>query len=369
MKYCNQTLSERVVRDLKKRSMGGIITYPAALLIVLFGDGYFYRHVWFSSQFIVLVFGICGFRLAHRLLDPHIPERFSGLSTRLFLVELCLTGLIWGIGYARAMMQTGEPNFQLLMLVCTMGLCAGGVTANSPYLWLSLGYNAMTLWPGILTVGILGLNWPLVILICIYSVYMANLSLRANAEYRTALDNEALLKKKTRDLEKLSHVDGLTGLYNRRYFDTALEVAWQGSVRQKTSLALVLCDIDYFKKINDDHGHLAGDEYLKILARHLRRVFRRQSDIVARYGGEEFVVLIAEGRPGTVADLAETFRKTMEETTLSLESKTIRATVSVGVAELVPGPGEDKESLIARADAMLYDAKARGRNQVRVDKG
>jgi diguanylate cyclase (GGDEF)-like protein len=359
-----QTLSPRVVTDLKKRSFVGIFIYTIALCVVLFADGYYYRHPDFSFLFLAVITGICLIRLVHRLADPWVPERLEKGNTIIFMAGIALTALVWGIGFAVFMAQPGEVNIQLFMVVCTIGICSGGCVAYSPSRLLSLGFNLFILLPGIFTLFAGDTNIPLAILLIMFSTYMALMSIRVNAEYWTALENEALLEQKTKDLEKLSNMDGLTGLYNRRYFDTAFEVSWQTAVRNKTLLTLMICDIDYFKEVNDEFGHLAGDEYLRTIAHTLNRVFKRRTDIVARFGGEEFVILISDARKGDSALLAEAFRQQMEDTRLQFESHTIRTTVSLGLAEMTPGPGLERDSLIARADAMLYEAKNQGRNRV-----
>ncbi|MCG8635237.1 MAG: GGDEF domain-containing protein [Desulfobacterales bacterium] len=363
MANLKQKLSPRVLQDLKKRSFAGIFIYTVALCVVVFADGYYFRHPVFSNRFIALITGICLFRLIHRLVEPRVPSRLETVNTIVFLAGLVLTALIWGIWSAAFMAQPGEMNIQLLMVICTIGICSGGCAAYSPSLPLSLAFNFSILWPGIFIFFRIE-NPPLAILFTIFSAYMALMSIRMNTEYRTALENEALLKEKTKDLEKLSNMDGLTGLYNRRYFDMAFEVGWQTAARNKTRLALIICDIDYFKRVNDEFGHLAGDEYLRTIARNLNRIFKRQTDIVARFGGEEFVILVSNARKGRSAYLAETFRQQMSDTRLQFESHTIRATVSLGLAEMIPGSGQDRGILIARADAMLYEAKNKGRNRV-----
>ncbi len=368
MANLKQKLSPRVVKDLKKRSFVGIFIYTVALCVVLFADGYYFRHPAFSNQFLALITGICLLRLVHRLVDLWVPPRLEMANTFLFLAGLALTALIWGIGSAAFMAQPGEVNIQLLMLVCTIGICSGGCTAYSPSLLLALVFNFFILWPGIFSFFVQGTNVPLAILFIMFSTYMALMSIRVNAEYWIALENEALLEQKSKDLEKLSNMDGLTGLYNRRYFDTALEVNWQAAVRNKTRLALIICDIDFFKKVNDKFGHLAGDEYLRTIARSLNQVFKRKTDIVARFGGEEFVILISDAQKEGSVHLAEAFRQQMEETRLQFESHTIKATVSLGLAEIMPGPGQERDTLIAQADAMLYEAKHKGRNRVMVYK-
>ncbi|WDP83805.1 MAG: GGDEF domain-containing protein [Desulfobacter sp.] len=206
----------------------------------------------------------------------------------------------------------------------------------------------------------------MLVLLCMFSAYMAFMSIRGNTEYHTALKNEALLEQETKGLEKISNSDGLTGLYNRRYFDTALEIQWQEAMRNKSRLSLMIADIDSFKQVNDRFGHLCGDEYLKMISHILGQVFRRKTDIIARFGGEEFVVLMSDLPPGAAHGLAEDFRQKIERSELTFESKTVQTTVSMGVAQVLPCKGQQMQTLISRADTMLYKAKEKGRNRVEI---
>ena len=173
-----------------------------------------------------------------------------------------------------------------------------------------------------------------------------------------------VVKEKSKQLEKISHMDGLTGLYNRRFFDQAFEIEWKRAVRDQTHIAVVLCDIDRFKEVNDSFGHLAGDEYLKLTARTLKKVFRRQTDILVRYGGEEFLILISGPCPDHLGQLSERMREKMEKTVLEYESQAIRTTMSMGLAVMIPKPSDEKTVLISKADSLLYRAKNSGRNQM-----
>ena len=261
--------------------------------------------------------------------------------------------------------QEGELNVQLLMVVCTIGLCSGGVVAYLPLLWLAIAYNLFILGPCI-AILLAGLNLPLAILFMLFCVYMILIAIRGNNEYWTALENEFLLEEKTKYLERISQKDGLTGLYNRRYFDTAFDLEWKRGQRSQTPIAMILCDIDEFKQVNDTFGHLAGDEYLKLIARILNQVFQRDTDMIARFGGEEFVVILPEESLENTVALAERVRETIAGAVLEFESHTIRTTVSVGVAIMTPPLSLEKAVLIASADTALYAAKEKGRNQVSI---
>jgi diguanylate cyclase (GGDEF)-like protein len=158
--------------------------------------------------------------------------------------------------------------------------------------------------------------------------------------------------------------DGLTGALNRRHLDERLAVEVASAVRRGLPLSVVLFDLDHFKRVNDTHGHLAGDAVLKHAAK-LAAAAARPDDVLGRYGGEEFVV-IARGAPlAQAAELAERLRAAVEQASIHYGEVALRATVSVGVASLAcVTAGSDPAALFACADARLYAAKTAGRNRV-----
>lgn len=166
-------------------------------------------------------------------------------------------------------------------------------------------------------------------------------------------------------LEALSLTDGLTGIPNRRHFDVMLVQAWGHAQRTGTSLALAVMDVDWFKPYNDHYGHPAGDACLQQVAQALSTTLCRSSDLVARYGGEEFVFLAQDTAVEGALDLAHRVSEALERLQLPHERSPLgRVTLSIGVAAMVPQPGDLAEGLLQRADAALYEAKRGGRNQV-----
>ena len=167
-------------------------------------------------------------------------------------------------------------------------------------------------------------------------------------------------------LESQASTDGLTGIPNRRHFDQALEREWKSAIRRKTSLALILLDIDYFKPYNDHYGHLKGDECLRTVGQSLVGGARRPSEVVARYGGEEFACVLPDTDDGGGRHVATELLERVRGLRLPHAGSQVadHVTLSLGVAAMVPAVGESQALLIEKADAQLYAAKKAGRNQV-----
>jgi len=165
-------------------------------------------------------------------------------------------------------------------------------------------------------------------------------------------------------LEVLAGIDGLTGIHNRRAFGEMLTQAWQRAAQSRTSLAIAMIDVDFFKSYNDKYGHGAGDACLKAIAQTIA-LSLRSGDVVGRYGGEEFAVFFEASSLELAIEISERLRESIFALgTPHLGSRLGRVTSSVGVAAVVPREHDDPTSLLERADAALYDAKARGRNRV-----
>jgi diguanylate cyclase (GGDEF)-like protein len=173
--------------------------------------------------------------------------------------------------------------------------------------------------------------------------------------------------KRSRDLlARLTTVDHLTGISNRRRYDEYLELEWRRAARDQTPIALIAIDIDHFKAYNDLYGHPKGDTCLIAVAQALAQSVSRTPDLIARCGGEEFACVL----PGTDAIGASHLADEMLTRVLALEMEHARSathekvTVSIGVAAMIPDPEEPPQTLVALADAALYQAKAEGRNRV-----
>lgn len=181
------------------------------------------------------------------------------------------------------------------------------------------------------------------------------------------LELEKSLKAANKKIKRLSITDPLTGTYNRGYLNERLPQEIKRSTRYHHSLSLILCDIDHFKHVNDQYGHLAGDRVLKEFAQSIAGSVRNQIDWTARYGGEEFVIVLPETNFNGALLLAERLCKSIARHSFHFDNHTIAVTASFGATGFSPDPSGTKvlpEALLQQADTCLYQAKTQGRNRV-----
>ncbi|WP_437879459.1 sensor domain-containing diguanylate cyclase [Pseudomonas sp. LRF_L74] len=194
------------------------------------------------------------------------------------------------------------------------------------------------------------------------------LVLLGGREYLIAVsrDNSERLELEAR-LQRLSQQDGLTGLYNRRFFDQRLHSEWRRLRRSGSPMALLMIDIDYFKPYNDALGHLAGDDALRKVAGVLQDCLQREGDVACRYGGEEFVLILVDTDAQGSQHLAEQLHQQIARLDIEHPGSPLgRLSLSIGVAVADPVEDEQADQLVAQSDQALYQAKALGRNRTQV---
>ena len=185
------------------------------------------------------------------------------------------------------------------------------------------------------------------------------------AVVRARVKTQLTLKRQSDLMRQLVFLDGLTGVFNRRYFDQQLLTEMARAVRTQNPLSLIMLDVDFFKRFNDRYGHQAGDDCLRRVAQTLKQALRRPADLVARYGGEEFVCVLPETNFEQAMSLARELELSVRKKAIPhADSVADVVTISVGVAGFAAGASDNAATLIALADAQLYQAKASGRGRV-----
>ncbi len=354
----------REVQDVSNRTRLGSIYYLLAWLLT-----------WGFSQaplqHLLLGLGGCGFftlmlvlRWIHLPPTLHSDRRLTRWINRHWLLVL-LTAMGWGLAHALAL---SDPYFQRSQLVATVSTIAfSSAVAFTFSMRLRRGLCTVLLLnlPGLLVLASNGeQQLPILLTLAFYLIYLLMVGTRSFREYHAGIALELQLLEQRDALERLSRTDSLTGLGNRHQFNDLFPLMLANAKRQGSPLALVLMDIDLFKRVNDQHGHLTGDACLEVFAERMRQVFRRDNDILLRMGGEEFAVLM----PGTdlehAQQMAEQFRACIADNPLQAREHSLNLTTSLGVGTFEAARDNSSEAFFQRVDSALFQAKADGRNRL-----
>ena len=357
----------RALVELGRRADRGTWIHPALwVLLALAGDCHRVWPAFFWANSACFV-GIALWRYAlSRRREPLVQEELVR-PTRALVAALIVSALHWGVTSV-IVLATPElaASMRTLLFIVMGALAASGTmvlaihpTVRRWYAWAVVAPAQiwLLLHPNFQDLAVLAASVLMV-------VYIVKASDTVHADYWSAALARLTIERHAAQLERLSAFDALTQVHNRFTFDRRLEALWNLAVRRREPLALLLIDVDHFKRLNDSHGHVAGDQALRRTADALRGCMRRSSDVLARYGGEEFVVLL----PDTVLDEALTFaerlRSAVAQQSHEEPLQDIRVTCSIGVHVMVPGAGQDMLDLVNGADSALYAAKHAGRNRV-----
>lgn len=360
-RYCARR-DRRYVRNLLNILIALYVLYGAC-------DWFLLQHevgpVWlirygFALPGLILLWLLTRFNLAHRHLE-----------------KVVVAGLLWLALTTLVMARSVPVPVMNLYLTSVLAIVMAGLTITRLRFWhtvftgvVYLLATAFVVLPVeqnsryliyylLLSVG--------VVLFCCVAQYSADRSGRREFLQKIIIHRKNLqLRKLNLYLRDLAEIDALTGIANRRYFDAVLDEEWRRARRRKYSVALLMCDIDFFKSYNDLLGHVQGDACIRQVAQAIRQQVRRPGDLAARYGGEEFAVILPALDAREACQLAQSLCDAVRSLQIRHPGSKIQpvVTISVGVSALVPDDSNDLKQLITAADEALYRAKHEGRDRV-----
>jgi diguanylate cyclase (GGDEF)-like protein len=202
----------------------------------------------------------------------------------------------------------------------------------------------------------------IMISLALFSLFYVKGASRASYhDYRQAIKSHEVAEERAKEMYRLSITDQLTGLKNRMFFNNQFSDEWMRCRRYQLPLSILMIDLDFFKKINDTYGHIAGDKCLKQVASVLELEIHRATDTLARYGGEEFVVML----PDTDLSMSKKFAEKLVRAVADfvLNEKSVPVSCSIGVASAIPDNDTGSEKRLMAADDALYQAKEQGKNR------
>ncbi len=318
--------------------------------------------VWLGGS--LLLAALFGVRWLNRPAAGHSPERLQRWLSQQWLIIL-VHALIWGLMLAGLLLHPRiDTSPMLVMLAAVVFGTATAVTYPMRPLRCALAILCIYL-PSTLVMSLFNnsrVGESLALLV--YLTYLGLFLHRWHREYQVGLDRELRLIQHREQLQTLSCTDSLTQLGNRYQFNSLFAQMVANAQRQDEPLSMILLDIDFFKRINDDHGHSVGDACLGAFAECLRQGFRRDSDALLRLGGEEFAVLMPNTPLEQAQCLAEQFRQRLEQQGFNHQGQVLALTASLGVGCFDEARDGNREAFFKRVDDALYRAKSEGRNRV-----
>jgi diguanylate cyclase (GGDEF)-like protein len=317
----------------------GIVTPCMLIILALLHYRVFIRYIDFMADFLIVLSASSIIMILHFSHHPNVVHYHTGIILIIMFGNIVVRLRFWHA------LVVSSLIFALYVLTVPE------ITAMQPPVMIN---SSVVLFSAII--------------ISLIGNYQIESALRRNYLRNLLKEIETIrLEKAKTELELISSRDVLTGLANRRNFDTFLNTEWQMGAQYRTPLSLLFLDVDDFKSYNDHYGHQAGDVCLREIAEVLKSCIHRSRDLCARYGGEEFVVLLPNTDEKSALQIAEKLRKNIELENIPHQYSRVGhyVTVSVGVATMMPQKILPPHRLVELADRALYRAKDLGRNQVR----
>ncbi|MAY42035.1 MAG: hypothetical protein CMI05_06995 [Oceanospirillaceae bacterium] len=281
----------------------------------------------------------------------------------LFMISNVFQAMMWTLSSILAITFAPQP-FELVTFVMTIGIITAAALSMSSLYKAYLVFFFCMIVPQIIILSFFGeqQHTALLVFTVIYIPATILLSKTIYNSRLSSIEAHSDLEQSVEKLHKLSMIDNLTNIYNRRYFFEMSKNIISTAQRDKTDVALLMLDVDFFKKINDKYGHQAGDFILVNLAKEIEKTIRL-NDIFARVGGEEFTILFNNTSLNGAKVIAEKIRRAIEVKPFTFEGVPIQITISIGLSELGT-ENNSIEQLYSIADQNLYVAKKTGRNKV-----
>lgn len=354
----------RVCRDLYHRALIGPIFYVLAYLTVLGIELHYRSWTWYYA-FPIAAFLLLGWlRYQHKPLQEDANEAQYLRWFRQHWIFIFLGVFIWGIIAALVPFNEQRPSTAVLVtMIITIAICTAASQTFAmhpiPARWAMI----ILLLPPTIICALPSMQLLSVsVTLLIYSGYLFLNLHKFSQEYQQQIELEIELMRSRAELAYISMTDGLTNLRNRLCYEQVWPQLWHTAQRQRDSLAILVLDLDHFKQINDQHGHLVGDACLRHFAKLLQRYARRESDFIARIGGEEFVMLLTSTSLADAWVFAEKVRLGLEGFPYHFNEHVISMTVSIGVGLVDWSKDLDPDISFQRVDHACYLAKHAGRN-------
>ncbi|WP_426106625.1 GGDEF domain-containing protein [Massilia sp. TSP1-1-2] len=360
-------LRERILFDLGSQNLISLVAYPVIwTLLVVRAD--FIR---LAPHFFWINLAILGVTTSLRLfVYGRMRKRVAGQAQfleRTLIFTVLSSATHWSTMTIWSLLAPELEPIRIATVLVVTGMAGSGTFAVAFITTLRIFFPLILLLPAGVTMLLSGnsVEWTWGALSIGFLVYVLPAAYRRQQDYIVAVSTTLLLEQRSRELEQISFTDAVTGLNNRNYFDTHLELEWRRAHRLHYPLSLLLVDLDHFKYVNDTFGHPAGDACLAAVGVFLAHNGRRAGDSVARIGGDEFAILLVNADAKAAEHIATALCQGIRDLPPVAQGQQRRVTSSIGIATQVPLTSDlaDVKAFISCADGALYAAKAKGRDQ------
>jgi len=357
-----QTLA---LTDLTTRAKSGILTYLCIWLILSFGYDLLDNFPVFFLINTLFIVSFCVLRIAHYLVLTRSKSPDTSFLHQWLVMTILLGAAHWGGMSAWIIYDPKLIELRHVILVITPAFAIGGACT------LSISSEIRTLFPLFMCLPIIGMlihvgdteSFVFAFMTIICLIYIFSSSKATHNDYWAAITNHLVAEERAELMEQLSTTDPLTQLRNRMFFDKEFNKEWRRCSRMSCPMSIIMIDLDHFKRLNDQFGHLFGDECLKKAAQAIQHEVARPADCVARYGGEEFIILLPNTNAKGTYNIAKRMLKSVADLSFDVDGEVIKMTCSIGAATTTPDFKQERSDLIKDADTALYYAKEHGRNR------
>jgi diguanylate cyclase (GGDEF)-like protein len=369
MRNYHDELKIRALKDLTNRAKSGIFVYIANWLVLAFTFDLQHRQPFMFALNTTIFAALMLSRLSHYLASRNGGGIGTDALHHWLVATIMLGGVHWGLLSAWFIYTPELNDARLCTIILTPCFALGGACTLSISQEIRNWFPFTVIMPSIVAFLYVGglENYVIAGLSCFLLLYVASSSKASHNDYWSAITNNLIAEERAELMEKLSTIDPLTHLKNRLFFDNELDQEWKRCQRIGCPLSILMIDLDHFKRINDDHGHLFGDDCLRAVALSLASEGKRPSDCVARYGGEEFIMLLPNTNEHGAQVIAHRVLDAISRIELSDQGQAVRLTCSIGGATTVPSVELRANELLQKADTALYAAKEQGRNRFVAD--
>ena len=292
----DEELSGLALLDLNQRARGGTLIYLPLWLVMTLPFGLADSHAQFFFVNTLLILATTSLRLWCHSLSKEYLLKNRRLLEGILTATVLWAALHWGVLTALVLFDPSLQAMRPVFVTAAPGFAAAGACTMSMSSLIRIGFPIFVLVPGVVACLVDGSQENLLnaMMALLFTIYITLAARTMHGDYWRAMSNQKLSELRAEEMLLLSITDSITRLKNRMYFDHQYVREWRRAVRGQSSIAVLMLDLDKFKEFNDNYGHLAGDECLRMVARAMEGVIQRPGDFVARYGGEEFVMVLPD---------------------------------------------------------------------------